>query len=954
MIELISVKKKYTTKAGETLALDEINLRFPDKGLIFITGKSGSGKTTLLNIIGGLDGFDEGEIQVEGKSFSQFSQKDFDSYRNTYVGFIFQEYNLLSEYSVIKNVEIANELQGKRHEEEKIASLFEKVDIAGLENRRVSQLSGGQKQRVAIVRALMKSSKIILADELTGALDSVTGEQVIKTLKTLSEDKLVIVVSHDLELAEKYADRIIRLVDGKIVEDITLREVEFVGNVYAEDGQLFIKTGERLTETETETLLTAIQGKKKINFTDKISMRRRSKTLQPERAKEDSSVKLIDSKMKFSSVLSLGLKSLLAKPVRLIVTILLSVIAFACCGVFDAISSYTDAKIVTGLLRENYYSALPAYTTYTDDVYEETPLKITQRYIDEVSEKTGYQFRGVYDLVDDEFVSVKGERENYNAYQIVEGLPSEKLKPQGAAYYYKSANGIIEFKQTEIDGDRVDPDGFDFTLLYGEYPALQIVGGQQAAISSYMAESILFWLQSEEVTTFGGKEVLSVRDLIGANLVVKEHVFVISGVIDCGEIPSKYDALKKGNDNALEADFATFLNAGCYLTIFAPEGYVQKYREQNDRTTCYFIDYQKESQRAILDGQTIKMAEYYYSIENEDKNIVYFDANKKSLGKNEALIDVNDLKKEYFTAEFEKASQEDRVRLDAAIWQIQYLTFETETQYRVYMDNFLQILDEVQQKNAQLTNSPEKTLTIRNYRNDDQKTYTAKQVKIVGVYKRINCDATVYTDLRFDAMMLSQEGLKELNLYEGQGVYSRMITPLYKNAVGEKAVGYMMDSEKGTELRWFKNSVLETIAADREMMSQFLSLFLYISIALSLFSVVMLFNYISASILAKKQSVGVLRALGANTKNIFTTFLMESLIISLANALLATLAAWIGCLFVNGYLVKIMNLSWKIATFGWRQVGVIVGGSVFAGLISSVVPIVKIAKEKPGNLIRKN
>ena len=150
-----------------------------------------------------------------GKSSSTFSKSDFDSYRNTYVGFIFQEYNILSEFSIEDNLSLALELQGKKKDKEKVDYLLKQVDLDGFAKRKPNTLSGGQKQRIAIARALIKDPKIIMADEPTGALDSKTGKQVFDTLKKLSKDHLVIVVSHDREFSEIYGDRIIELKDGK-------------------------------------------------------------------------------------------------------------------------------------------------------------------------------------------------------------------------------------------------------------------------------------------------------------------------------------------------------------------------------------------------------------------------------------------------------------------------------------------------------------------------------------------------------------------------------------------------------------------------------------------------------------------------------------------------------------------------------------------------------------------
>ena len=165
MLEVRNLKKTYKTKGGkETKALDDISIKFEEKGLVFLLGKSGSGKSTLLNIIGGLDKPDEGEIIIKGKNSKDFSASDFDSYRNTFIGFVFQEYNILNEFSVEQNIALALELQGKKNDKEKVEDLLQQVDLLGFAKRKPNTLSGGQKQRVAIARALIKNPEIIMAD----------------------------------------------------------------------------------------------------------------------------------------------------------------------------------------------------------------------------------------------------------------------------------------------------------------------------------------------------------------------------------------------------------------------------------------------------------------------------------------------------------------------------------------------------------------------------------------------------------------------------------------------------------------------------------------------------------------------------------------------------------------------------------------------------------------------
>ncbi len=228
MIELVNLSKVYKSKKGaSTTALNDINLKIGNKGMVFIVGKSGSGKSTLLNLLGGLDGVTSGKILINGKDISNFESREYDAYRNTYIGFVFQEFNILEEYNIYENISLSLELQNIKSTKSDIDKLLDKLGISGLGNRKVNELSGGQKQRVALARALIKNPEIILADEPTGNLDKTSSAQIFEILKEISREKLVIVVSHDIESAKTYADRIVEIEDGKIKNDTdTLGESE--------------------------------------------------------------------------------------------------------------------------------------------------------------------------------------------------------------------------------------------------------------------------------------------------------------------------------------------------------------------------------------------------------------------------------------------------------------------------------------------------------------------------------------------------------------------------------------------------------------------------------------------------------------------------------------------------------------------------------------------------------
>ena len=221
MLQLKNIIKKYKTGGNDVEVLKSVNISFRESEFVSILGASGSGKTTLLNIIGGLDKYSSGDMLLLGRSTKEFKDRDWDSYRNGTIGFVFQSYNLISHLSVLENVKLALSISGESNKENyaKAKKVLEDVGLGDHINKKPNQLSGGQMQRVAIARALVTEPKIILADEPTGALDSKTSVQIMELIKEISKEKLVIMVTHNPELAKTYSDRIVRLRDGEIIED---------------------------------------------------------------------------------------------------------------------------------------------------------------------------------------------------------------------------------------------------------------------------------------------------------------------------------------------------------------------------------------------------------------------------------------------------------------------------------------------------------------------------------------------------------------------------------------------------------------------------------------------------------------------------------------------------------------------------------------------------------------
>lgn len=573
MLEVKNLVKVYKIKGGvETKALDDVSVTFPETGLVFLLGKSGSGKSTLLNMIGGLDRPDSGEIIVKGRSSKNFSQSDFDSYRNTYIGFIFQEYNVLNEFNIEQNISLALQLQGKKNDKEAVNALLKEVDLEGFNRRKPNTLSGGQKQRIAIARALIKQPEIIMADEPTGALDSNTGKQVLETLKKLSKKKLVIIVSHDQDFAEEYGDRIIELKDGKILSDKSKEKVPpkaLNEKMQIINGNIIdIKNGSELTEADFKQLYQMIKKqnkevlistgeenikvtKKAARITDDGSGERFSNTKEVKVKEYDGkNTKFIRSHMPFSRAFKMGASGLKSKPFRLIFTILLSVVSFTMFGVVSTLmfydQSYSLAKAMENMDRTSEsitkkYKYTGQYVTIdnsTGEVYEtqgdkEERTSFTyfgEKEIKDLNASNNNKFIGVYDLV-----------EHYNSYSPTSAFQFQSVVVDGESSDFYSFNYFTGLSDNAEEVFRTN--GYQLT---GTYPTKS----NEIAISNYHFDLIK---ESKALGTLS-----SYNDIVGKTLTInyrgknwtsKTTSFKITGVYDFGAVSTAYDALKQPKPN---------------------------------------------------------------------------------------------------------------------------------------------------------------------------------------------------------------------------------------------------------------------------------------------------------------------------------------------------------------------------------------------------------------------
>lgn len=650
MLSVKNLVKIYKTKGGaEVRALDGISADFPETGMVFLLGKSGSGKSTLLNVAGGLDVPDSGEIIVKGRSSKDFSAVDFDSYRNTYIGFIFQEYNILNEFNVEQNISLALQLQGKPNDKHAVNDILEQVDLQGLNKRKPSTLSGGQKQRVAIARALIKEPQIIMADEPTGALDSKTGEQVLSTLKKLSAKKLVLVVSHDADFAEKFGDRIIELKDGKIISDTTKENapsqrlsdnVNFIGDdtvnvkdlsalsegelkavaekMRAAGGEGVIVFGRKNVETVKSACKITENGEKErfiATDTEKICEN------IPECDGKD--VKFIKSTLPFPRALKLGLSGLKVKPVRLIFTILLSVIAFTMFGVVATIMAF-DAGYSVGVALEgspydnielkkeysfdfvHYYLNPDGTTSVKDSFYRRNSARFGVEEIADLNrrgENEKLNFAGVFNYGYYASESLNNSTKN-GEYTFASSLPHSTVPTD----YY--ARGIYGF--TDCGEKFLSDNGFE--TVAGEYPR----NANEIMLPEFIYESIKFhgfrnvsvsengnWLyENPDAVTISSPE-----ELIGKYLLLQKQSsngrsrpFKITGIVNTGSLEN-FAEVKDGSEGEslsgmlkyteLLSTYKDYIENSFHTVLFvAPSFYDEqrRYFGSDSTETLYYID----------------------------------------------------------------------------------------------------------------------------------------------------------------------------------------------------------------------------------------------------------------------------------------------------------------------------------------------------------------------------
>lgn len=940
MLETRELCKTYKPKKGQpVMAVDHVSLRFPEKGMVFLLGKSGSGKSTMLNLLGGLDQYDGGEIIIKGISSKDFTQQRFDSYRNTYVGFIFQEYNVLEEFTVGANIALALELQGKKATDAEINAILEEVDLAGYGSRKPNELSGGQKQRVAIARALVKNPEIIMADEPTGALDSNTGRQVLDTLKRLSANKLVVVVSHDREYAEQYADRIIELADGKVIRDVEADEetkAEAEKQLVFRSNTIEIPAEYHLTEEDRIRINEYIDNLKKgVTLTlDGFVRKFRDTDTTRIPAQDGSKFSLIKSKLPMRSAFKIGCSSLKHKRFRLVMTILLSVAAFSMFALVDTFSSYDHIRACTDSLIDSnidYISVCKAikYGEGIDIWWDSWGNMLSPEDMAEIEAETGIDVMGIYlptgqhqlsfhKQYDDEVELSK----NYNIYPsaftgFVE-VNAESIEKMG---YDIVAGKLPDGSKNEIAISMVAYETFHKA---GYTDVIQEEEGSDDLIYDEMTGEIINKPEdSQQKITYD--KIEKPEDLIGKTLTLMDVEYTITGIVDTKLDLSRYETLTYDTEQMSTADMVLnymlmseyqcamdYSPSGTAMVgIGAVEAMVERFPQMYEETNASLWVSGSGDDGSYLDIWVLN----YTTIDNlPSDEVIWLDGAKTTLEKNEIIVSLDSLNVyDGDTGEGYSLYPEDGSEPTAEWLKSILAEFDSNISGEIYTYY------------------------------DDSPSTPLDDLNIVGVL----APDSLYTNC-----MVMHSDYLNLLVEDTDGIY-------------ESAVGAMPESEREIEdfvsycyqedvdVRYaLNNAVTYELDTINEVLVVLAKVFLYIGIAFAVFAALLMANFITTSISYKKQEIGILRAIGSRSADVFRIFFSESFVIAMINFVLSAVLCGIGVSVINYVMRTYVGILVTVLHFGVRQIALLFVISVVIAAIASFIPVYRIAAKKPIDAIR--
>ena len=997
MLKLVNITKNYFMGDNTVEALKGIDIEFRNHEFVSILGPSGCGKTTLLNIIGGLDRYTSGDLIISGRSTKEYKDSDWDTYRNHTIGFVFQSYNLIPHQTVLQNVELALTLSGvpKAERKARAAKALHDVGLGDQLNKKPSEMSGGQMQRVAIARALVNNPDIILADEPTGALDTETSLQVMEILKEISKDRLIIMVTHNPELAKKYSSRIINMLDGVVTNDSM-----------------------PLNRSETET----------------------ENTLDGEKQKKEAQNRQKKPTMKFGTSFALSLKNLITKKGRTVLTAFAGSIGIIGIALILAISQGMTAYI--DAVQESTLSVYPI--TLEASTVDMTTLMET--FMNITADSTSHDKDAVYEksALYDMIKAMNSVDESKNDLKAFKEHLDQKVADSNEVLS-EAVNGI----QYSYDLDmQIYTENIDGEILHSDYQKiitdlmLKYVGVDMSALSNLGGASPMFSMSSmgsrlwQELLP--GKDGAPINDLLLEQYDVvygswpnsyDEIVLVLDennelddialyalGLISNEEIDNLANASINGTkleekeskkwsyEEICNTEYKAILNADCYH--YDESSGLYSDLRKTDAGLKYLYDNalplkitgiirpSKESTTAMLKGSiayTSELTKHLIDI-SKDKDVIKAQLNSPDtdiltgLPFNTTTGSLSDKEKETAFREYVKSlntnekaktyiavsSIPDKELLQQQIESVKSKTNRAEMQAQIAAGLSEQMSvsgDEINKYLAAMTDEEFDELFTKSVTEQIKKQYAEKvsaQMSAMSTeqlaaaldmslasYTTEQCavyydEVTEFSENTYEQNLLDM-GYIDLNSPSAINIYAASFEN--KDIITDEIKSYNDNVDELKQIKYtdYLGIMMSSITTIINAITYVLIAFVAISLIVSS---IMIGVITLISVQERTKEIGILRAIGASKKNVSSLFNAETVIIGIASGLLGVLITYLLCLPINAILHAITGINNLNALLPVGAAVILVAISVCLTLISGIIPSRSAAKKDPVTALR--
>ena len=872
MIQIENLTKIYNSrKKGSHRALNNVNITLPNKGIVFVLGKSGSGKSTLLNLIGGLDKITSGSIVVDGNNISNFSEKQLCNYRNTHIGFIFQDYHLLEELTIYENIVLSLNL---KREEDKgdVKQALETVDLKGYENRLPSELSGGERQRVAIARAIIKKPRIILADEPTGNLDPETSKAILNILQELAKSCLVLIVSHNETDAYKYADRILKLSDGEIIQD-NVRNKKIKNETIIENDTFLIPHDRMISDDEIECINHQLE-------TKKIKKVAKSERKYVPYVDEDTTIettKILSRNLSFKNTTKLSGKFLKTKIGTICLSSIVAAVIFVVFALATSFITFDENQIIQNEMKKNDINGYSLTKYMTDD--EMTELN---SHVNHPKDVLDSDIEAFYDA------GYEGEITKVLNYGLYLRYCDNWL---GSKNYYFNSSFLYPLESV---GTIVTNEEYLKGLLGGEINWLAKVEEDKPHgiyISDYLADSLRCHLDKYKLMTY--EQMLGNRTGVASNAMVFNY---INGIFETGykeKYKSLFDDFASGklNRNNIKED-SRF--SSLYAQFFKFYGYAFSFNPNFEE------DLAKSDSSYFLPCQNMKIE-----------------------GIQGHFYDQKSITGTYFLRDFGNSYnfQPNGLSLNLTIYNILFGTNLSAEDIKNFVPH-------------------EATFQVFRVYDKNQTVVSSKTFLIERLIPT--------------ADYCGFAGKEAAEFFMAANTYSHTVIIENNNSICEvldaaKALGYTSNL-----------TTVEAVNYMTRIVNVFIPIFEILGIILIFGAIFILTTFSIKMIRTKIHDIGIMKALGAKNRTIYSIFGLQLGLVSFLTCGISVLGYYLLVGFTNKVLLKSLSklssyastLQTKFIMFNWGIALFNIALIVLVSIVSLVIPILLIRKIEPVKIIK--